>query len=162
MAWLFWTCGRMMRRISCDDSCVTQDSTAKPSEWVPQRQSDWFALIDINQPHFRWQCGAAKAPLCPAMCRARFLLVTWDENSQAVFRPICGTAKSHVRTAMPRVCESRCQVSLSFSVCCEVHCLRLIHGIHDAKGVRFDCVQRSQSCSDLCWHEGKMCRRSEP
>src|SRR2546422_3494991 len=32
---------------------------------------------------------------------------------------------------------------------------RLACGTHDAKGVRFDCVHRSQSCSDLCWDEGK-------
>src|SRR2546422_741751 len=102
------------------------------------------------------QSGAARAPLCPAAtCRAKFFLVTWEKNSQAVFRPTFGTSKSHVRTAMPRVCESRWQVSLSLSACCEVHCLRLACGTHDAKGVRFDCVHRSQPCSDLYWDDGR-------
>src|SRR5207244_6493064 len=85
------------------------------------------------------QSGAARAPLCPAaICRAKFLLVTWDKNWQVVFRPTFGTSKSHVRTAMPRVCESRWQVSLSFSACCEVHCLRLACGTRHAKESGFD------------------------
>src|SRR5438874_1461233 len=54
--------------------------------------------------------------------------------------------------------EHRCQpswasadgLSLSFPNCCEVHCLGLARGTHDAKGVRFDCVHPSQPYLELC------------